>query len=87
MWKVKEVAWKSFCTLCSNEEAIVTLGDEWLPQTAKEERDKISWRFCVMWKKRHERRNVEGVPIGNRSGASFRLKCAVNGRTTKATNK
>ena len=48
----------------SNDKTIAILGDRWWPQTAKQDRDRISKQFlCSIWKKRNERLNVGGVSI------------------------
>ena len=50
-----------------------------VPQTAKQDWDRISEQFlCNMWKKHIELPNVEGVSIRSRNGAPFRKGCVVN---------
>ena len=88
MRDMNEDGMKSFEALDRREKTIAILGDRWWPQTAKQEGDKICKRFlCNIWKKRSERRTVEGVSIRSRSGAPSRKGCVVNGQTTKASNK
>ena len=41
----------------------------------------------LIWEKRNERLNVEGVSIRSRNGAPSRKGRVVNGHTTKASNK
>ena len=46
----------------SSERTIAILGDRWWPQTAKQDRGRISKQFlCNVWKKLYERPNVGGV--------------------------
>ena len=74
--------------LHSSEKKIAILRDRWWPQTATQERVRISKQFlCNTWKKRNERLNVGDCSIMSRNGAPSRNKCVVNGQRTKASNK
>ena len=54
MRKVGECDMETFGTLDSSEKTIAMLGDRWWPQTAKQERDKISKQFlCNIRKKKN----------------------------------
>ena len=62
MRKIDECGMEKFGALGSSEKTIAILGDEWWPQTAKQEGDEIcKKKTCNIWKKRNERPNVEGV--------------------------
>ena len=88
MREIDECGMQKFGTLYSSEKTIAILGDEWWPQTVKQEGDKISKTFLYnIWKKRNERPNVGGVSIRSASGAPSRKGCVVNGQMTKASNK
>ena len=79
---------KSFDSLDRREKTIIILGNRSWPQTAKQDEDRICKRFlCNVWKKRHERLNVEGVSIRSRNGAPSCKRRVVNGHTTTASNK
>ena len=72
----------------SSEKTIDILGGRWLPQTAKQDWDRINKQFlCNTWKKCNEGQNVGGVSIRSRNGAPSRKGCVVNGQMTKASNK
>ena len=74
--------------LKSSEKTIAILGDRWWPQTAKQDRDRISKQFqCNMWEKRNERPNAGGVSIRSRNGNPSRKGCVVSGQMTEASNK
>ena len=49
---------KVFGRLGSSQKTIAIPGDRWLPQTAKQDGDRISKHFLCIWKKRNERPNV-----------------------------
>ena len=79
---------EEFGRLESSEKTIAILGDRWWPQTAKQERDRISKQFlCNIWQERNGRPNVGGVSIRSRNGAPCRRGCVVNGQMTTASIK
>ena len=83
MGTLDECDMEYFGRLESSEKIMVTLGDRWWPQTAKQDGGRISKRFlCIIWKKRNERPNAGGVSIRSRSGAPSRKRCVVNGAMT-----
>ena len=65
---------EEFGRLESSEKTIDILGNRWWPQTAKQDRDRISKQFlCNIWKKHYERPNVGCVSrLG--VGTVFRLE-------------
>ena len=74
---------EKFGALDSNDKMTPILGDRWWPQTATQERGKISKNFlCNICKKHNERPNV-GVSTRSRNGAPSRKGCGVNGQMTK----
>ena len=75
---------EGFCRLESSEKTIAILGDNWWPQTAKQDGDRISKRF--IWRKRNERPKDGDVSIRSRNGAPSRKRCVVNAQMTKASN-
>ena len=90
MRQVDECDMEKFGAHDSSEKTIALLGDRWWPQTAKQEKDKISKRFLCnlnFWKKRNEHPNVGVVSIRSRNGAPSRKGCVVNGQMTKTSNK
>ena len=65
----------------SSEKTIVILGDRWWPQTVKHEGDKMSKSFCVIylvWKRRAESPNVEGVSITSRGSALLKYSWGIS---------
>ena len=79
---------EEFGRLESSEKTIAILGDRRLPQTAKQDGDRISKQLlCSIWKKRNERPIAGGVSIRSRNGAPSRNGCVVNGQLNKASNK
>ena len=50
MGKVDECGMEEFGRLASSEKTIATRGHRWWPQTAKQDGDRISKRFYVIWK-------------------------------------
>ena len=86
MRKIDEYDTEKIDTLDGSEKTIVTLGDRWWPQTAKQEGDKVSKKhLCNVWTKCDDRPNVGGVSIRSRNGASFVKGRVVNGQMAKAT--
>ena len=78
---------EEFDTPGSSEKTTAILGGRWWPKAAKQEGDEISKirSSCNLWKRRHDRRNVGGVPTRSRSGAPSVSKGS-NGTTAEASN-
>ena len=77
---------EEFGRLEGNEKTIAILGDRWWPQTAKQDRNRISKQFqCNIWKKRNERPNIRGVSIRSKNGAPSRKGCVVKWSMVKFT--
>ena len=71
-----------------SEKTTAIVGDEWWPQTAKQNGDRTTKHIlCDVYKKRNESPNVGGVSIRSMNDVPFRKGCVVNGRMTKARNK
>ena len=88
MTKLDECDMEEFWqTMKSSEKTLAILGDRWWPQTAKQEGDRISRQFAVMYGKNVISAQMLEVSIRSRNGAPSRKGCVVNGRMTKASNK
>ena len=84
MRKLDECDMEECCRLKSSERTIAILGERWWPQKAKQDGDRISKHFNVIWKKRNERPSVGGVSLGvgivprlERDAWSMNPRCSV----------
>ena len=82
MRKSDECDMEKFGRLESSEKTIAILEDRWWPQTAKQEEDRISKQFYVIYGKSINTQTLEVSPLGVGKGVSSRMRCVVNDQTT-----
>ena len=86
MRKLDVCGMEEFGRLESSEKTITILGERWWPQTAKQDGDRISKKFYVIYGKCvMSAHNVGDVSIGSRNCAPSWKGCVVNGQITKAS--